>query len=155
MKHTIAMALAFMMGTAALASAGKPASDDEAIRASIQAIDEGNDPSLTDDPILFSGVNDKPLVGKEVEKFHATEGKKLKEERKNLKRETKVRRLVIAQSGDIAYEFSDFTMSWDSADKGHVTINGSIMRAWKKTKHTNDWQLDMTFARPYGTGDKK
>ena len=47
----------------------------------------------------------------------------------------------------MAYEYSDFTMSYDLADtKEHQVFDGSLLRVWKKVD--GEWRIAATFARP-------
>ncbi len=62
-----------------------------------------------------------------------------------------VDRLEVAASGDIAWEFSHFTLEWHA--EGHTPVHTKIdaaeLRVWKKV--TGEWQVAAAFARPLDT----
>ena len=52
----------------------------------------------------------------------------------------------------MAYDFADFTISYDVGDTGaHTSFSGSALRVWKKID--GHWTIEATFARPYTTSD--
>jgi ketosteroid isomerase-like protein len=70
------------------------------------------------------------------------------QQRRNQKSELQVIRIEVAAAGDMAYEFSNFTLSWDIADtKEHVKFTGSALRVWKKVDAK--WQVAAVFQRPH------
>ena len=56
-----------------------------------------------------------------------------------------IRRIVVAESKDLAYEYSDFTISYDQPDKTPDGYTGSHLRVWRKTQ--GEWRVDAVFAR--------
>jgi ketosteroid isomerase-like protein len=48
------------------------------------------------------------------------------------KHETHVRRLVFAESGDFAYEYSDGLLSFDLTSGEHIASPNSTLRVWQK-----------------------
>ena len=56
------------------------------------------------------------------------------------------KRLVVARSGDLAYDFGDFTISHGAPDKTRTSFNGSYLRVWRKAN--GEWLVDAFFARP-------
>jgi hypothetical protein len=53
----------------------------------------------------------------------------------------------------MAYEYTDFTMSYDLADtKEHRVFDGSLLRVWKKVN--GEWRIAAPFARP-NTGPRE
>ena len=62
-------------------------------------------------------------------------------------------RLVISQSGDMAEEFGNFTLSFDQPDKTHISFDGSYLRVWHKIR--GEWLEDAYFARPNEPEEKK
>ena len=99
----------------------------------------------TDDAIFWSGAYPRPSVGQEkVKPFNET----AMQQRRNQKAEVQVVRLEVAAAGDMAYEFSNFTLSWDDADtKKQTKFTGSALRVWKKVDGT--WQVAAGFQRPH------
>lgn len=70
------------------------------------------------------------------------------EQRRNTKIASEIVRLDVASAGDMAYDFSNFTMSYDMADtQQHVSFPGSLLRVWKKVN--GQWRVVAFFARPH------
>jgi ketosteroid isomerase-like protein len=114
--------------------------------AAIRAIIEQQDQlPYVRDLIFWSGAFPRPRVGEErVKPFDET----AMQQRRNQKSEVKVIRLEVAAAGDMAYEFSNFTLSWDVADTNeHTSFTGSALRVWKKVN--GKWQVAASFQRPH------
>ena len=71
---------------------------------------------------------------------------------RNESRKGEVVRLVISQSGDMAEEFGNFTLSFDQPDKKHISFDGSYLRVWRKIN--GEWLEDAFFARPNESAEK-
>jgi ketosteroid isomerase-like protein len=72
-------------------------------------------------------------------------------QRRNQKIDTQIVKLEVAAAGDMAYEFSNFTLSWDVGNtKEHVSFTGSALRVWKKMD--GKWQVAAAFMRPHDNG---
>jgi hypothetical protein len=67
--------------------------------------------------------------------------------RKNAVVKTNVQEIVVAKSGDMAYENSTFTLSYDD-DSGHKERTGAILRVWRQIG--SEWKIVSMFQRPYG-----
>jgi ketosteroid isomerase-like protein len=74
-------------------------------------------------------------------------------DRSNESRKGELVRLVISQSGDMAEEFGNFTLSFDQPDKTHIGFDGSYLRVWRKIN--GEWLEDAYFARPNEPEEKK
>jgi hypothetical protein len=99
--------------------------------------------------IFWSGAYANPHIGKVT----AEEGKKMAAEmakrRSNHKQSLKIDRLVIARSGDVAYEYGTFNLQFDTVpDNKHVDHDGAYLRTWRKEK--GEWLVDAAFMRPFG-----
>ena len=70
----------------------------------------------------------------------------MKKARLNEMQKTELVRLVIADSKDMAYDFGNFTLDYDTPDKKHVSFGGSYLRVWRKIK--GEWMSEAFFARP-------
>jgi ketosteroid isomerase-like protein len=99
----------------------------------------------TDDSIFWSGAYPRPSIGQEkVKPFNEI----AMQQRRNQKSEVQVVRLEVAGAGDMAYEFSNFTLSWEIANtKEHTQFTGSALRVWKKVD--GKWQVAASFLRPH------
>jgi hypothetical protein len=115
-------------------------SDEQLLRKLIQQENEGkNVIKRTDDSIFVSGAYARPIIGRGTVK---AEGPL----RSNESRKGELVRLVISQTGDMAEEFGNFTLSFDQPDKKHISFDGSYLRVWRKIK--GEWLEDAFFARP-------
>lgn len=150
--------LLFFLACAVLVAVRPPAArgaddisqDEKQIRELVRKKDAGEEIKSTEDSIFVAGPVSRPLIGKEQQaEFYKTQGNAILESRPNMKRETRVMRVVVAKSGDLAYEYSDFTMSWDSEDKKRTTFEGSYLRVWRKVNE--EWLEEAFFARPNRT----
>ena len=107
-----ALAALLVPASAALVDApaqkNKPPSEEaRLIRTLIAKLDAGERVRNSPDSIFASGSTPRPLVGtREQQRFSRGAGKELQRSGPNAKTQTNVRRLVVASSGDLAYEFS-------------------------------------------------
>src|SRR4029077_9413233 len=117
-------------------------SDEQLLRKLIQDNNEGkNVIKRTADSIYVSGAFSRPMIGYAVQ-----EALESRRDRSNESRKGEVVRLVISQSGDMAEEFGNFTLSFDQPDKKHISFDGSYLRVWRKIN--GEWFEDAFFARP-------
>lgn len=100
----------------------------------------------TDDAILVSGAFPRPIVGKQQMDAMKPQREKIMKSRLNETQKTEVVRLVVAESKDMAYDFGNFTVDYDTADKKHVSFTGSYLRVWRKVG--GEWKSEAFFARP-------
>ena len=56
-------------------------------------------------------------------------------------------RIEIAQSGDLAYEFSNSDLIFDLKSGGRDVTTSSVLRVWKKEE--GQWKIAALFARPH------
>lgn len=97
------------------------------------------------DAVFWSGAYPRPQIGQEtVKPFNEA----AIQQRRNEKITTQIARLEVAEAGDMAYEFFNFTLSYDIADtKQHISFTGSGLRVWKKVGW--EWQVAAAFMRPH------
>lgn len=145
MKSTLnALTLVILLGSpAAIAQTDTNAqSDEQLLRNLIQQENEGkNVIKRTEDSIFVSGAYRRPMIGRAARKAEGSPKDRLNESRKG-----ELMRLVISQSGDMAEEFGNFTLSFDQPDKKHISFDGSYLRVWRKIN--GEWLEDAFFARP-------
>jgi ketosteroid isomerase-like protein len=119
--------------------------EEQAIRALVAKQGTPGAAKQTDDVIFVSGAYARPVVGRR-EEVQPLPGAKM-EQRRNVKSDIRVQRIEVAQAGDLAYEYSDFTQSYDRADTTvHTSFEGSVLRVWKKVD--GEWRIAAMFARP-------
>jgi hypothetical protein len=103
----------------------------------------------TDSAIFWSGAYARPEIGfKDTVTAEALPGTRLGE-RRDVQAHVTIRRIEVAQAGDMAYEFSDYTLSAVMTNDNQTrTVAGSLLRVWKKINA--DWKVVAGFMRPYG-----
>src|SRR6266436_6309089 len=105
-------------------------SDEQLLRKLIREDNEGkNVIKRTEDSIYVSGAFPRPMIGHAVQEALGS-----RKDRSNESRKGEVVRLVISQSGDMAEEFGNFTLSFDQPDKTHISFDGSYLRVWRKIR---------------------
>jgi ketosteroid isomerase-like protein len=84
---------------------------------------------LAKDMYFFSGALKEPVVGTPpADKAFAP----IAASRQNEKQDPmKADRIVVAPSGDMAYEYGTAHMSFDSKKEGHVDFTAAYLRVWK------------------------
>jgi ketosteroid isomerase-like protein len=85
-------------------------------------------------------------VGRQEQQKFRTQFEAAQKKRPNAKTQTTVERVVVAKSGDLAYEFSNFRTEWDGADGQRAGFDGSYLRVWRKLK--GEWLEEAFFGRP-------
>jgi ketosteroid isomerase-like protein len=92
-------------------------------------------PPLTEDFYLFNPIMEKPAIGKEErDKANAAirSNAQLMANRKNFKGDpSKVDRVVVDPSGDMAYEYGTTRISFDQQDGKHVDAIHAFLRVWR------------------------
>ena len=128
---------------AAIAQTGTNAkTDEQLLRKLIQEENEGKHViKPTEDSIFVSGAYPRPMIGRAVQEAVGPP-----RDRSNVSQKSEVVRLAISQSGDMAEEFGNFTLSFDQPDKTHISFDGSYLRVWRKIN--GEWLEDAFFARP-------
>ncbi len=120
--------------------------DEQAIRNIVEKMNKtGEKAPYTDDRIFWSGAYPNPIIGKVSGEEDKKLDEKMKKERLNFKSISKIERLVVAKSGDIAYEYGTGTLNWDTPEK-HIQFNNAHLRTWKKVN--GQWKIDAFFVRP-------
>ena len=138
---------AFIACGAAGANAQAAKTDEQILRDLISRADkEPNAIKRTDDAIMVSGAFPRPIVGREQWEAMRSNRDGMKKARLNEMQKTELVRLVIADSKDMAYDFGNFTLDYDTPDKQHVSFGGSYLRVWRKIK--GEWKSEAFFARP-------
>ena len=85
----------------------------------------------SDDSFFWSGAFDKPLIGKAEHESEVTKAETT-EPRKNETSADHPQRIVVANSGDMAYEYGSGNMSYeDQKTAKHVTFQTAYLRVWK------------------------
>lgn len=103
---------------------------------------------FTKNCIVATGAYPKPIIGGNMGEADRQKSEQMQMERVNFATKTNIERLAIAQAGDMAYEFSRGSLSWDRPDLVHISFDVSYLRVWRKVE--GNWQVDAMFVRPDG-----
>ena len=154
MPRTLMMAttLSILVTTTPItARAQSPHQDEAAIRAIAESLSNAYGKTghrardaYAPQSIFVSGAYAKPIVGRDTkaERLPSARG-----ERKNEESRETIRRLNVSKSGDMAWEFTDFRLSWDDSATGkRVGFPGSMLRVWEKID--GKWMIAAEFRRP-------
>jgi ketosteroid isomerase-like protein len=138
--------------TAAVAICGWAAdlkNEERVIRALIADQDAGARAPYSDDVIFASGRFSRAIIGS---KALSEEEARLQQEptsrRDNRTVKHDVVRIQIADSGDLAYEFTNFQLGYDNSSNEHVQFGGHLLRIWRK--ENGSWKVAALVARPSG-----
>jgi len=129
---TISSLLIFLFSVTAVAQSG-PCTEQgirTAIAVATQSRADFRANFVADDVYFFSGALEKPVVGKsEREKA----GERVAASRENQKwGDDKPDRIVVAPSGDMAYEYGTKRLSFDEKETGkHADFTDAYLRVWK------------------------
>ena len=108
------------------------AKDEEQIRALIAQRDAGTRLPTTPDRVLWMASFQKPIVGNETPTLRTHERGIENRVPNSEKAHTDVQRIVVSQSGDLAYEYSNGTIAFDLLDGRHISSPNSTLRVWQK-----------------------
>jgi hypothetical protein len=145
-----------VIAIAALLSRTVPAAYDQASQAGGLKADEDQIRALiakpsteiprTADSVFWSGPLPRPVVGNASAGPNAEFDKRVAG---SFKSKVDVRRLVVAKSGDLAYEFSNFSAEYLLKDRPTEPqiFTGSLLRVWKK--EDGQWKEAARFQRPH------
>ncbi len=151
------LAAAAVVAAMAISTAAQtPSADERAIRDLIARYDRGESVPRTDDVIVWTGEFKRPTIGsQQSEPLPADQrpssarapGAASERVPNSRRRVTTPVRIEIAQSGDLAYEFSNSEVVFDLQNGERETaVPASVLRVWKKDRW--QWKLAAMFARP-------
>jgi len=125
-------------------SAGNNATEEAAIRKLIAAADStSTPPPRMSNAVFWSGAYKKPIIGSEKGESTSNE----KRVPGSQKIQTQPLRIVFADSQDLAYEYSKFTLEFAIEAGKHVKFDGGLLRVWQK--QNGEWKQAAAFMRPY------
>jgi ketosteroid isomerase-like protein len=121
------------------------AQDVKAEETMIRSLIAGGKTSYTNDRVFWSGAYRNPVVGTQTSA--ATHPGEM-EQRKNQRNSTRVQRIEVAASADMAWEFSFATVEYDmeAPKPEHVKFETGLLRVWKK--EAGQWKVAAAFIRP-------
>lgn len=126
--------------------------DERVVRSLIENFHESSK-QTTDDVIFVSGAYPKPMIGRQAisaSDTAMTSAQVAHRKRSHERLKTRVQRVEVSQSGDMAYGFALFDLEFDRPDstgkKEHVKFEGSQLTVWRKDQ--GQWRLAAAFMRP-------
>jgi hypothetical protein len=125
MRHSFLFLILLLVPGAAVAQA--PVCFEQKIR----EVAQKPNAKYSDDSFFWSGAYDKPMIGKAE---HDAAAKKLETEepRKNQTSAEHPQRIVVDNSGNMAYEYGRGDVGYDDQKTGkHVTFQVAYLRVWK------------------------
>lgn len=130
-----------------LKGAGTNAAAEAAIRKLIAAESEGHAPPFMADRIFWSGVYQRPIIGQE-RGVPATSAQVPLADRAATARDVhSVIRIVVADSGDLAYEYATGSGTITLKDGSTRKIENATIRVWQKDQ--GEWKVAVSFSAPY------
>jgi hypothetical protein len=86
---------------------------------------------VADDAFFWSGAHDKPVI-ESAEKEEAAKKTEAEAPRKNPVADLHPQRIVVSNSGDMAYEYGRGEVSYDLPKTGkHVSFQAGYLRVWR------------------------
>ena len=123
--------------------------DEKAIRTLIQKEAKGERlpySAYTDDVVYWTGAYRHPLEGRQD--MEAVRSKRQQaSERSNERRTRNIKRLKISKSGDMAYEYTDYTLDFIDKSGKPVHVSGSYVRVWRK--EDGQWKVAVLLGQPH------
>lgn len=139
---------AIAMTCSTLCAADTKAADEAAIRKQIEAADNRKPGTAHPDQVFWSGAYKRPAIRPEKPEPR-TGGKNNLENRvaESHKSRTEPVRIVISESGDLAYEYSKVTLEFDLKSGEHTVLHSGLLRVWQK--RDGQWKSAAHFSFPY------
>lgn len=122
--------------------------DERAIRQVIRQQDLGDRENVfTEDRIFFSGAYKRPFVGPGTGEPIMGAPYPVSDRLDRFQRSTTMpRRIEIATSGDLAYEFSDTEVRFEMTDGRQIVMPNATLRVWRKQQ--GEWKIAAQFSFP-------
>jgi hypothetical protein len=141
--------VAMIVGTmlSAAVAAQDHAADEAAIRALVGQMDGGKRVPQMQKRVFWSGAYEKPALDGERPTPRKGEGGVDSRVANSQRTKTEIRRIVVSDAGDMAYEYSDVDISFDLKAGGHQSFTNSTLRVWQKDG--SQWKLAASFSFPH------
>jgi hypothetical protein len=122
--------------------------DERAILQVIRRQDLGDRENVfTEDRIFFSGAYKRPFVGVDTGELITSPPYPVSDRLDRFQRSTTIpRRIEIAASGDLAYEFSDTEVRFEMTDGRQLVMPNATLRVWRKRQ--GEWKVAAQFSFP-------
>ncbi|MEP7306969.1 MAG: DUF4440 domain-containing protein [Acidobacteriota bacterium] len=100
----------------------------------------------TSERVFWSGAYEKPVIGDEKGTPRKGEGGIEDRVPGSQRLQTTTRKLVISDAGDMAYDYSDATLTFDLKNGQKFSLKISSVRVWKK--EGGQWKVAVQFSAP-------
>jgi ketosteroid isomerase-like protein len=147
MLRSVPALFCFVVCLMALPSCADHASDEAAIRALIAQLDQNKAVARTSDRVFWSGAYEKPVIGDERPVARKGEGGVENRVPGSQRAQTTIRKIVISDAGDMAYDYSDATLTFDMKNGTKFSLKNSGIRVWRK--EGGQWKLAVQFTAPH------
>ena len=148
MQVAVGFAIAVTLGLASpLLRAADHANNEAAIRALIAQLDAGQQVPRAAKRVFWSGAYELPVLDNETPKPRKGDGGIDERVAGSQRSKTTVRRLVVSDGGDMAYEYNDATISFDLKNGKHTSFDSSTLRVWQK--EGGQWKIAASFSFPH------
>jgi ketosteroid isomerase-like protein len=141
------LAVVVVLATVGVDAQQSMSADEKQIRDLIAAEDAGKAPPRADDRIFWSGAIKRPIVGSQQAEEIPDEDRPSNRVAGSQRTKTSVRRIEVAKAGDLAYEFSDSTLSYELKDGKKISFPRSTLRVWRK--EAGQWRVAAHFSQPH------
>ena len=151
-KQPVILLTAFLLAglsSPGLRGAGSNASEEAAIRRQIAIFDSpaGGRDLYMSDRVFWSGAYKRPVMGTETSEPTGGERSIPNRVPGSQKGKTEPIRIVVADSRDVAWEYSRETLEYDLKSGQHVRIEDGVLRVWQK--QNGEWKIAAAFLQPY------
>ena len=144
------LVLGFVLGGFAVSAVQPISSDERTLRALVADVERGGEMPFAAAAVVWPAVFKRPVVWGEGS-LELIEGFKSIESPSNSRSTFRIRKVEVAQSGDLAYEFSERTHNLQirqpSGAMEAVVSTVSVLRVWKKVN--GQWQQAAKFERTH------
>jgi len=123
------------------------AADEAAIRALVADMDAGKSVPRMAKRVFWSGAYERPFMENEQPTPRKGDDGIDKRVPGSQRAKTTVRRIVVSDAGDMAWEYSDATLTFDLKAGGSVSFTNSTLRVWQK--ESGQWKLGAFFSFPH------
>lgn len=147
-RTVLAVLLSLVLATPLIAQrVSNGGTDETQIRDLIARYDKGEAVAQTDDVVSWSGAYKRPTVGQQKGEQIPTDRQPSLRVPGSQRSQTTVVRLEVSSGRDLAYEFSNSTLSFDLKSGAKEQFPTSILPVWKK--EGGQWKVAAVFARPH------
>ncbi len=144
-----ACAIALVVCLSSSLGAQELSADEAAIRALIAKESSGTSVPVTAESVFWSGAFTRPSIGKERAPAKSGPGSPANRVPGSQRSEVTVVRIEVARSGDMAWEFSNATLSFQLKDGTTPKFDTSRLRVWRKDAG-GQWKVAAHFSQSHG-----